>query len=283
MNGSQPSPATFPDYSLFARVCGEGLSVVRPMSTLPESRASHWDVGAMWPPSYGAFARMRYLLALREAQRLGPRRSLEIAAGDGALSACLAAAGCDVVANDLRADALVRSLRNYSTGAAVRVESGSVFELTPERIGQFDLITACEIIEHVAHPRQLLEGLRGLLAPDGRLLLTTPNGDYWRRREPTYSQVQNEDRLESRQFGPGAADHLFVLTPRELCALATDAGFNVEKLYAWGAPTLTGFHKLRRFRGPAWVRPAYRAELIVQRIPVLKRRLVIALTAVLQA
>ena len=42
--------------------------------------------------------------------------------------------------------------------------------------GQFDLIIASEVIEHVEHPDEFLLDLRGKLTDDGRVVLTLPNG-----------------------------------------------------------------------------------------------------------
>jgi hypothetical protein len=52
-----------------------------------------WNYGSAWPPSYGAFGRLRVLSTLNSVLALKPQRVLEVAAGDGALSACLAARG----------------------------------------------------------------------------------------------------------------------------------------------------------------------------------------------
>ena len=45
--------------------------------------------------------------------------------------------------------------------------------------GQFDLITAMEVIEHVADPAAFVASLAARLAPDGLLILSTPNRTAW--------------------------------------------------------------------------------------------------------
>ncbi len=52
------------------------------------------------------------------------------------------------------------------------------------RLGQFDVVLAGAVIEHVPHtPRALLETLHGAVRPGGLLLLDTPNVTrYWNRR-----------------------------------------------------------------------------------------------------
>lgn len=51
-------------------------------------------------------------------------------------------------------------------------------------LGQFDIVLAAAVIEHVPHtPQLLLETLVGCLRPGGVLLLDTPNlAHYWNRR-----------------------------------------------------------------------------------------------------
>lgn len=47
--------------------------------------------------------------------------------------------------------------------------------------GGFDVITAFDILEHLASPVRFLASCHALLAPGGRLILTTPNINSWER------------------------------------------------------------------------------------------------------
>ena len=83
---------------LFLRACREGLSCIRPLTGQARLRdEGGWNYGTAQAPSYAAFARMRALLAVTECEALGPRRVLEVAAGDASLAASLEArTGCEV-------------------------------------------------------------------------------------------------------------------------------------------------------------------------------------------
>jgi 2-polyprenyl-6-hydroxyphenyl methylase/3-demethylubiquinone-9 3-methyltransferase len=56
-------------------------------------------------------------------------------------------------------------------GLEIDYRAGEVQELE----GQFDLITSMEVIEHVADPAAFVGALAKRLAPDGLLILSTPN------------------------------------------------------------------------------------------------------------
>lgn len=259
--------ASFPDYRLFAETCRRGLSALYAFNSDEWPDPEGWRYGARWPPSHHAFGRLRALLAARDSAHFAPCRVLEVAAGGGGLAASLARRGCEVVVNDLRAEQLEGAVREFVGGELLRVVGGNMFELSPARLGRFDLVIACEVIEHVAHPRDLLAHLKEFLAPEGRLLLTTPNGAYFRNRLPTYSEVKDFARLEELQFRPDADGHLFLLTPGELAGLAGAAGLGVERLHAWGTPLLSGHAGLRHLSGPLLTRAAYELERLTQRLP----------------
>ena len=273
----------FPEYPLFAQSCRRGLSTVYSFKPGTPDNLYGWKFGTRWPPSHWAFGRMRALLAVHDALLLKPRRVLEVAAGGGGLATRLAASGCDVVVNDLREEETATSLKEFLNGEGIRIEGGNLFNLSPERIGKFDLVLACEVIEHVAHPLELLKHLKNFLDPGGRLLLTTPNGSYFRNKLPTYSEVQDFDELEKRQFMPDADGHLFLSTPRELCELAATVGLVVDRLNVWGSPMLNGHAGFRFFAGRFLVKPTYWTELMVQCLPSAARiRTCAALTATLR-
>jgi 2-polyprenyl-3-methyl-5-hydroxy-6-metoxy-1,4-benzoquinol methylase len=273
-----------PEYDLFRRVCESGLSVVRPLG---EGAAAQdpdgWNFGTAWPPSYFAFGRMRALTAFRQAKALRPTRVLEVAAGDAALAAQLAAEGCEVVANDLRQEALEASVRTFANGARIRIAPGNIFDLDPRETGLFDLVIACEVIEHVAHTVDFLRHLARFITPSGRILLTTPNGAYFRNKLPSHAQIKDFAALEKEQFKPDADGHLFLLTPGELRALAREAGLSVDRLDLWASPLLNGNAGLRLLAGPAICRTAYAFEQSCQRLPEsVRAKLALEISAVLR-
>ncbi len=208
---------------------------------------------------------------------------LEIAAGDAALSASLAAHGAEVVANDLRSDELNRAITQFTSASRIACLGGNVFDLDPRNLGAFDLVIACEVIEHVAHPDELLRTLARFVAPDGALLLTTPNGRYFRNQLPTFTQIGDPSLLEANQFKPDADGHLFLLTPGELTAMAADAGLQVEHMLLWGTPFLSGGAGLRRLKRLLPNRACFWLERSAQQLPASTRaRLTNSISVVLR-
>ncbi len=271
----------FPSPKLFEQVCRSGLSTVRPL--LPSAAASDqfgFNYGSTRPPSYSAYGRLRALLTLRMAMALDPKRVLEVAAGDAALSACLARTGCEVMVNDLRRDHLESSVSQFENRDHIGILPGNVFELDPTITGQFDLVIACEIIEHVADAPGLLRQLGRFLTPNGRILLTTPNGSYFRNKLPTYSEITDFKALESRQFRPDADGHLYLITPGEMRQIAERVGLGVQRLSLWGTPFITGESGFR-FLSPLPL-PFYRLELGCQSLGIsIQQRLANAIAVVL--
>ena len=257
----------FPDYDTFHDCCARGLSTVDPFKLAELPDPFGWKFSSGWPPSYSAFGRMRSLLAVHDSLRLKPKRVLEVAAGGGGLAATLAAAGSEVSVNDLRGEFLVEAVAEYSTGNRIRIFGCNLFDLSPVETGKFDLVVACEVIEHVAHPADLLKHLKSFLEPGGRLLLTTPNGSYFRNKLPTFAGVKDFAELEAKQFKPDADGHLFLFTPRELSEVAASVGLAVEHLSVWGTPMLTGHALFRLLAGLPLAKAVYRAENLAQRLP----------------
>ena len=270
-----------PEVSDMLAVWKHGLSAIRRFKpSIPHE--TEWNFGACSPPSYVAFGRMRALLSQMQTSQLPGQRVLEVAAGDGALAAALAEQGREVYANDLRAEQLRASLAHLQFGERVAVIEGNIFDLDAGPAGGFDLIIACEVIEHVAHPDQFLARLRSLLNTGGMLYLTTPNGRYFRNRLPNFSQISDPRQLEARQFQPDADGHLFLLTPAELTHIAKQAEFGSVQISFSGSPFISGHAGFRALRRLRLRRACWLAERACMRLPRASRdRLFFNITAIL--
>lgn len=185
--------------------------------------------------------REQTLRLVRQAGLTPGAKVLDVAAAQGNFSLALAELGYEVTWNDLRQELAGYVSLKDETGA-LRFAPGNAFEL--QFPGRFDLVLATEVIEHVAHPDEFLRQLRELARPGGCIVLTTPNGGYFRNRLPSFSEIGDTMTLETRQFRPDADGHLFLLHARELRDLARAAGLVVEELVLFCNSLTNGHMKL---------------------------------------
>ncbi|HEU0284544.1 MAG TPA: bifunctional 2-polyprenyl-6-hydroxyphenol methylase/3-demethylubiquinol 3-O-methyltransferase UbiG, partial [Sphingomicrobium sp.] len=118
--------------------------------------------------------------ALDEHSRrpLEGKSALDVGCGAGLLAEPLARLGAQVTAIDPAAE-LIAAARDHAAGQGLAIDYrvSAVEDLT----GTFDLITSMEVIEHTADPQQFLNDLTKRLAPNGLLILSTPNATAWSR------------------------------------------------------------------------------------------------------
>ncbi len=118
--------------------------------------------------------------ALDEHSRrpLEGKNALDVGCGAGLLAEPLARLGAEVTAIDPAAE-LIAAARDHAAGQRLAIDYRvSAVEDLP---GTFDLITSMEVIEHTADPQRFLNDLAKRLAPNGLLILSTPNATAWSR------------------------------------------------------------------------------------------------------
>jgi SAM-dependent methyltransferase len=119
-------------------------------------------------------SRMR--LVLETIDRYAPPgRVLDVGCGTGFLLERLAERGYSGVGIDLSPESVEHASRRLEEiGASDRLSArvGSAYE-PPD--GPFDLICLTDVLEHLEDPRACLSALRDRLAPEGLLVVSTPN------------------------------------------------------------------------------------------------------------
>jgi 2-polyprenyl-6-hydroxyphenyl methylase / 3-demethylubiquinone-9 3-methyltransferase len=106
------------------------------------------------------------------------KSALDVGCGAGLLAEPLARLGAAVTAID-PAGELIVAARDHAAGQGLAIDYRVAAVETVE--GTFDLVTAMEVIEHTADPQQFLNSLAQRLAPNGLLILSTPNATSWSR------------------------------------------------------------------------------------------------------
>ncbi len=194
------------------------------------------------PPRYGAAVRDYYEqlwerlpgdlrppdLELRErfalAHVAAGDRVLDLGCGEGDLAARIAAAGASVTGAEV-ADAALRRARARHPELALRLVE--IEAALPFEDGAFDVVWSSEVIEHVADTERWLSEARRVLAPRGRLLLTTPSHGRLRLL------IGGMER-----FSEPLGDHLHLYTARSLRRLLEEFEFGDVRVRTAGGPPL---------------------------------------------
>ncbi len=167
-------------------------------------------------------------------------RILDIAAAQGNFSIALAEMGYEVTWNDMRTE-LADYVRLKQERGTIHFAPGNAFELAPAKL--FDGVLITEVIEHTAHPDQLLILVAQLVRPGGYVIMTTPNGAYFRNKLPKFTDSSDPAVYESVQFRPDTDGHIFLLHPEEVEPLAARAGLQLEELRLSTNPLTSGHMK----------------------------------------
>jgi len=159
------------------------------------------------------------------------RRLLDFGCGNGLFLDIAHERGFECHGVDLAEDA-VEAARRKPSGANVHL--GSPMDIPAIAAGGFDVITMWSVLAHLPRPLDDVTMLRGLLAPDGVLLLLTVNaGSLKLRRE-----------LEA--WGGFTPNHLVMFSPDPLRRLFRDAGFGAVVMPPWySEPVENGTSRLR--------------------------------------
>lgn len=157
--------------------------------------------------------------AAASARPLAGKAALDIGCGAGLVCEPLARLGAAVTGVDAAAENVsAASAHAEAMGLDIRYMAGEVAGLD---IGTFDLVTCVEVIEHVADKSAFLRDAAARLAPDGLLVMSTPN-------RTAASRVLLVGAAEAVGYVPKGTHHWSdFITPDEFEALLADAGLTV--------------------------------------------------------
>ena len=215
------------------RHCGSAVQQLAPPS-------------AYWGPDVEPSAEQHAFWAGRDAQRMdtigrGPGRLLDVGCGFGHFVRWAGDHGWD--AWGVEAD---------EWGAKRTETAGRVFRSIDDvqHLAPFDVVTMWDVLEHVVHPLGLLDRLRSILAPRGRLLVVTPNFASMKLRWSFYRHRPDRFAAVIRPH-----EHVIQFTTQGLVLAFRRSGFVDVKVLNPPPPT---------DRNPV-------VSQLVQRIPVLRQ------------
>ena len=231
-----PPPARWIGRDVFAPVAGKlGLARCRDCDLVFVNPRPAPDLLARFYTSPGyvchaadgsELAARKALARLGELGRLAPPRPgarlLDYGCGGGALLRVAREAGWNAIGYDIGGAALASCRRQ---GLPVTSDLDS---LSGQR---FDAIVLIHVLEHLSDPCAVLERLRGLLAPGGRLCIEVPNA---RSLRATLAAPELASRLGLDERYRAFPIHLDYYCKRTLPRLLERAGFSVDLVTTLG-------------------------------------------------
>lgn len=183
----------------------------------------YWEKGGS-DGGYSSYSAMEPLLVRTFVRRLSPlpsraagARLLDVGCGPGAGLEAARTLGYEAWGLDVSAPAVAVASSRHPD----RVRLGTLSDrLFPE--GFFDVITLFDVIEHVHDPRRFAVDLAWHLAPEGRLVVATPNV------ESLLARVSGR-----RWVSYKIPEHVSFFSPRTLAA-ALAPGFEIERVSPCG-------------------------------------------------
>ncbi|MGH7042138.1 MAG: bifunctional 2-polyprenyl-6-hydroxyphenol methylase/3-demethylubiquinol 3-O-methyltransferase UbiG [Acetobacteraceae bacterium] len=205
--------------------------------------ASWWDPnGPMRPLHRMNPARIGWIVA-RVAEAFSTPAGLallDVGCGAGLAAEALAARGFDVLGIDAAAGPIAAATAHAAdAGPAGRSLKLAYRVAAPEHLlaesRRFPIITALEVIEHVADPGSFVATLAALLAPGGLLVLSTLN-----RTGASFVGAKLAAEYLLHWLPVGTHDWRQFLTPAELGALVRAAGLRVSDVTGLAPNPISG-------------------------------------------
>jgi 2-polyprenyl-6-hydroxyphenyl methylase/3-demethylubiquinone-9 3-methyltransferase len=161
-------------------------------------------------------------------------RVLDVGCGAGLLCEPLARMGAEVTGVDAAPENIDAATAHAAlSGLPINYRAG---EIAAQGLGQFDIVSSMEVIEHVNDPAVFIGELKRHMKPDGLLLLSTPN----RTPASRIFLVEAAERLG--QVPRGTHDWDKFLTPDELTAILNDAGIEIVDMQGIAFSPMSGLH-----------------------------------------
>jgi len=155
--------------------------------------------------------------------------ALDFGAGSLRDSFELAKRGYNVTSVDLDRDLLSSYQADYvwpTNGTTRKIVTGEDLADCLSQIGseKFSLIICFDVLEHLENPTSILRQMRASLMPEGRLLITVPNGrtlyELW------FRLILIVSKILGKKLRPGEP-HLQRNSPERWNEILTDAGFEI--------------------------------------------------------
>lgn len=107
-----------------------------------------------------------------------------------------------------------------------KVVTGTIDAIKDLPQGYFDVVTMNDVLEHIEYSEPVLEGIKGLLKPGGRLVLSLPNVRFYLHLRDL---IFHKD-WEYKDFGILDRTHLRFFTQKSATRLLRENGYDVREV-----------------------------------------------------
>ncbi len=195
---------------------------------------------------------------------------LDVGCAQGTLALILAEKGHKVTAVDLRQESLDYAQSRYEKGEIEFIQQ-NVLEAKLEK--SYDLVFANQLIEHLVYPEKMVNTLKKMLKPGGKLIVATPNHSYSKCKLPTFTELGNPKDWEEKQFTADGDGHFFAYTTEELETIFEQCGIQNINCSLFETPFISGHMKLRYLHKIVPFKVLKVLDSIVLSLPFMRKRL----------
>ena len=202
------------------------MTNTQPGSALPDEIAKFNRLAAEWWDPAGPMAPLHAMNELRTAwvdSHVSERaRLLDVGCGAGLAAEAFAALGYHVLGIDAAADPIAAATAHAEGAGLTLAYRVATAETLVAEGARFPVVTALEVIEHVADPARFLALLGSLLEPGGALFISTLNRTV---RSLAVGKIGAE--YIARLLPTGTHEWRRFITPAELDRAARPAGLRL--------------------------------------------------------
>lgn len=168
--------------------------------------------------------RVQYIQQQLKPHPITNARCLDVGCGGGILSEALAKLHAQVSAIDASSDAIAIAQQHaQQSQLKIDYQVSTVEAYAANHNAPFSLITCMELLEHVPDPAQLIADCASLLAPEGKLVVSTLN----RNLKSFLINIIGAEYITST-LPRGTHHYQKFIKPSELAAWGTNAGLHLS-------------------------------------------------------
>lgn len=180
------------------------------------SIAGYYNKKEQYSPSGERVRRVVQILG----DRIEGKKILDIGCGDGTMGKVLKEKGAIFFGTDISKKAVEKAAHVLDKAFVLDVEGGDLSVID----GDFDVVIASEVIEHLFDPKNFLLNLKSRMKKDSALILTTPNFLMWTNRIKMLL-----GKFEYAETGFLDEGHIHFFTYDSLKKLLALTGFKIEE------------------------------------------------------